>query len=241
MQTWNPWHGCTKISPGCEHCYMYRRDAEFGKDSSVVTKTSSFDLPRKKDRHGEYKLKVDGEAVFTCGTSDFFHPDSDGWRGEAWKMIRERSDLHFFIITKRIHRFSFALPEDWGEGYENVTIGCTCENQNRADYRLPIFLAAPIRHRVIIHEPMLEEIHIEHFLNAGKIEQVVCGGESGEDARVCDFAWILSMMNQCVAASVNFHFKQTGAKFRKGDKVYLIERSEQIKQAKKANVDFSNN
>ena len=51
MPLWNPWHGCTKCSPGCRNCYVYRRDAEFGKDASVVRKTASFNLPVKKDRH----------------------------------------------------------------------------------------------------------------------------------------------------------------------------------------------
>ena len=52
MALWNPWHGCTKISPGCVNCYMYARDAEFGKDSSVVTKTASFNLPVRRTRQG---------------------------------------------------------------------------------------------------------------------------------------------------------------------------------------------
>ena len=55
--TWNLWHGCTKVSAGCRNCYVYRRDAEFGKDSSIVTKTKAFDLPIRKDRKGEYKVK----------------------------------------------------------------------------------------------------------------------------------------------------------------------------------------
>lgn len=50
MAVWNPWHGCKKISPGCMNYYVYRRDAEFGKDSSIVTRTASFDLPVKRDR-----------------------------------------------------------------------------------------------------------------------------------------------------------------------------------------------
>ena len=57
MSLWNPWHGCTKCSPGCQNCYVYRRDAEFGKDASIVKKTASFNLPVKKDRRGNYKLK----------------------------------------------------------------------------------------------------------------------------------------------------------------------------------------
>lgn len=98
MSTWNPWHGCTKISPGCYHCYVYRRDAEFGKDASVVSKTASFNLPVKKNRKGEYKLQPDGDFVYTCFTSDFFHPNADEWRPDAWAMMKERSDLDFSLL-----------------------------------------------------------------------------------------------------------------------------------------------
>ena len=238
MPIWNPWHGCIKISPGCNHCYVYRRDAEFGKDTSKVHKTSKFDLPLQKNRRKEYKLLPEKEPVYTCMTSDFFIKDADEWRKEAWAMIKERSDLQFVIVTKRIHRFRVSLPEDWGEGYDNVTIMCTAENQSKTDERIPKLLELPIRHKAIIHEPMLESIHIEPYLASGQIEQVVCGGESGEDARVCDFAWILDTMNQCVAHDVPFRFKQTGALFKKGDKVYHIERGDQMTQAKLAGVDF---
>ena len=58
MSLWNPWHGCTKCSPGCQNCYVYRRDAEFGKDASIVKKTASFNLPVKKDRRGNYKCEL---------------------------------------------------------------------------------------------------------------------------------------------------------------------------------------
>lgn len=238
MAIWNPWHGCMKISPGCNHCYVYRRDAEFGKDTSKVHKTSKFDLPIQKNRKKEYKLLPEQEPVYTCMTSDFFIKDADEWRKDAWEMIRERSDLHFVIITKRIHRFRVSLPMDWGDGYENVTIMCTAENQSKADDRIPVLLELPIRHKMIIHEPMLENIRIEPYLATGQIEQVVCGGESGEDARVCDFAWVLDTMNQCVANDVPFRFKQTGALFKKGDRVYHIERKDQMIQAKKAGIDF---
>lgn len=238
MAIWNPWHGCKKISPGCTNCYVYRRDAEFGKDSSIVTQTASFNLPSAKNRKGEYKLQPESEPVYTCMTSDFFLEDADEWRPYAWDIIRRRADLQFHIITKRIHRFEVGLPRDWENGYDNVTICCTCENQNRADYRLPIFLDLPIRHRTIIHEPMLEQISIEQYLASGKIEGVTCGGESGPDARVCDFAWILDTMSQCVKYEVPFYFKQTGANFRKGGKVYYIERKDQMVQAAKAGVNY---
>ena len=123
MAIWNPWHGCKKISPGCYNCYVYRRDAEFGKDSSIITKTSSFDLPLKKSRKKEYKLQPDGEPVYTCMTSDFFIKEADSWRPEAWRMIKYRSDLDFVIITKRIDRFMDCIPEDWGDGDIIIEIG----------------------------------------------------------------------------------------------------------------------
>ena len=238
MPTWNPWHGCRKISPGCLNCYVYRRDAEFGKDSSIISKTASFHLPVKRSRSGEYKLQPGGKCVYTCMTSDFFLEEADEWRPTVWDMIRERSDLKFVIITKRIHRFRVGLPEDWGDGYNHVTICCTCENQKMADARLPIFLELPIRHRTIIHEPMLEAVDIRKYLAAGQIEQVTCGGESGPEARICDFAWALNTMQQCMEYDVPFWFKQTGANFKKGERVYCIERKDQMSQAEKAGVNY---
>lgn len=238
MPVWNPWHGCMKISPGCNHCYVYSRDAEFGKNASKVHKTSKFDLPLQKNRQKDYKLLPEAEPVYTCMTSDFFLKDADAWRKDAWAMIKERQDLHFIISTRRIHRFLVSLPEDWGDGYENVTILCAAENQSRADDRIPKLLELPIRHKAIVLEPMLERIDISSYLSSGQIEYVVCGGETGEGARMCDFAWILDMMNQCVAQDVTFRFKQTGAVFKKGDKVYHIEQENQMIQAEKAGVDF---
>lgn len=238
MPIWNPWHGCRKISPGCQNCYVYRRDSQFGKDSSTVARTSAFDLPVKRDRQGNYKLQTQ-ETVYTCMTSDFFIEEADGWRAEAWAMIRARPDLHFTIITKRIHRFRVMLPEDWGTGYENVTILCTCEDQQRADDRLPLFLELPIRHREIIAEPLLGKINFDSYLSSGKIAAVTCGGESGDNARTCEYDWILEIRQQCVAHGVRFHFKQTGANFRKGGKCYRIERKLQLSQARRAGIDYA--
>ena len=238
MAIWNPWHGCRKISPGCLNCYVYRRDAEFGKDSSIVAKTAAFALPLKRNRQKEYKLKSDGEPVYTCMTSDFFIQEADEWRPDIWNMIKMRQDLDFVIITKRIHRFLDCIPGDWGEGYDNVTVICTCEDQARADSRLPVFLSLPMRHRQVIHEPMLEPINIRSYLETGRIEQVICGGESGENARICDFAWVLDSWRQCVEADVSFHFKQTGANFRKGNRIYRIDRKDQMVQASKAGIEY---
>ena len=237
---WNPWHGCTKVSAGCEHCYMFRRDAEYGRESTIVRRTSDFNLPVRRTWQGDYKLQPDGNPVLTCFTSDFFHPDADVWRPDAWAMMSERSDLSFYFITKRPERFHVGLPFDWGDGYPNVHICCTCEDQIQSDLRLPIFLKLPIRHRSIIHEPMLESINIEPYLQQfrGQIEQVSCGGESGPDVRLCDYEWILNTRGQCLRQGVSFSFHQTGALFRRDGRIYHIDRRYQQSQAKKAGIDL---
>lgn len=236
MPVWNPWHGCRKISPGCQNCYVYRRDSQFGKDASAVTRTAAFDLPIQRNRQGIFKLQTP-ETVYACMTSDFFLEEADGWRADAWAMIHARPDLHFAIITKRISRFPIALPDDWGNGYENVTILCTCEDQQRADERLPVFLNLPIRRREIIAEPLLGPLDLEPYLASNKIEAVTCGGESGEGARLCNYDWILGVRRQCIEYGVRFRFKQTGANFYKDGKKYYIERKFQQTQARRAGID----
>jgi protein gp37 len=236
MSQWNPWHGCHKISAGCQNCYVYRIDSSFERDSSIVSKTAGFNLPLRKKRDGTFKLTAD-EMVYTCFSSDFFLAEADDWRIEAWRMIRLRSDLHFFIITKRIDRFMVNLPDDWNDGYDNVTVCSTCENQDRADYRLPILLDLPVKHKAIICEPLLGPINLSRWLHQS-IEEVVVGGESGADARICDYDWVVDIREQCIAKSIPFHFKQTGARFVKDGRLYNIRRKDQHSQAAKAGIDF---
>lgn len=240
MSEWNPWHGCTKISEGCRNCYVYRRDQEFGRDPSTVKKTMSYDLPIRRRQNGSFVLSPSGGTVFTCFTSDFFHPDADVWREEIWSFMRMRPDLKFFFVTKRPDRFSVGLPADWGEGFDNVYICCTCENQEMADKRLPQFLELPIKHKSIICEPMLEMVDLQpYFKKYGDfIEQVTCGGESGANARIFSYEWALALREQCMEHGINFRFKQTGSAFEKDGRLYLIKRREQVVQASKAGIDF---
>lgn len=235
MASWNLWHGCNKISAGCKNCYVYRRDESIGLDPSDVHKTKSFDLPIRKNRAGEYKLPS-GSMVYTCFTSDFFLPEADEWRIDAWKMIRARSDCTFFMVTKRIDRFFVNLPEDWGSGYDNVIINSTVENQAMADYRLPILLDAPIKHKGIACEPLLEQVNLHPYLTAD-IEFVGAGGESGKNARICEYDWILDIRDACLSAGVRFSYHQTGARLRKDGKLYYIPRKYQHSQAHKAGID----
>lgn len=233
---WNPWHGCHKYSEGCKNCYVFRGDAKYDRDTENVVKTQSFNMPISKNRKGEYKINS-GELVWLCFSSDFFLSDADVWRADAWKMIKERSDCVFLFITKRILRFYDCIPPDWGEGYDNVTIVTTVENQKRADERLPFFLSLPIKHKCITSEPLLQEIDLSPYLNE-TIESVVAGGESGENARECRYEWILKIREACVNNNVPFSFKQTGANFIKDGVRYTVPRKYQHIQAKKANIDF---
>ena len=245
--TWNLWHGCTKVSSGCAHCYMYRRDEAIGADPTVVQKTQSFDLPirvlRSGPHKGEYKIPS-GSRIYTCFSSDFFHKDADEWREEAWDIMRKRSDCTFFMITKRPERIAERLPSDWNNGWQHVTIAVTCENQAAADKRLPVYLSLPLcRHEVMI-EPMLSAVDLRpYFKNhtdtdgKPKIRSVSVGGESGPDARPCDYDWVLDIHAQCVEYGAEFSYHQTGAKLIKDGKEYHIPRSRQHEQAHKARLD----
>lgn len=232
---WNPWHGCRRVSEGCRNCYVYRIDGAHGKKSDEVTLNADFLLPLRQ-RKGSYKIES-GERVYTCFSSDFLIEDADEWRQDAWRMMKLRPDLHFIFFTKRIERLAALLPPDWGDGYDNVTVGCTCENQKRADERLPIFLSLPLRHRVIVCEPLLSSIDLRPYLDRTKIESVSAGGESGTGARVCDFDWVLGIRDACADAGVCFSYHQTGALLRRDGKLYRIPRRHQHDQAARAGID----
>ena len=234
---WNPWHGCVKWSEGCRNCYVYRRDTSVGRDASKVTRTKNFSYPLSKDRSGAYKVSS-GASVFCCMTSDFFLDAADPWRDEIWDIIRTRSDVHFSIITKRITRFAQCVPADWGEGWDNVTICCTVENQRAADERLPLFLSLPIQKKNIVCEPLLSPIHMEKWLGP-QIALVIAGGESGLEARPCDYAWILDIRRQCIESGVSFWFKQTGARLIKDGRMYRIRRQYQHSQARRAGINYT--
>lgn len=238
--SWNPWHGCHKCSPGCRNCYVYHLDALRDRESGVVVKNkTSFNNPIKKDRHGNYKIPS-GTVLGSCFTSDFFIEEADEWRGDAWDMIRERSDVTFLIPTKRIARFADCVPEDWGDGWDNVVIAVSCENQEMADKRLPILLDAKIRHKLIFVAPILEYVELSEYLKSGQIEQVSVGGESYAGARICNFDWVKRIRGVCLKYSVEFDFHQTGSNFVKDGILYHIKHCDEHSQAGKG-MAFLNN
>ncbi|MDO4572537.1 MAG: DUF5131 family protein [Clostridia bacterium] len=234
---WNPWHGCRKLSEGCRHCYVYRMDERYGRHGGEIYRTGDFYLPVRHARGGGYKL-APGTLVWTCFTSDFLLAEADVWRGEAWRMMRERADCRFLFITKRIDRLAACIPEDWGEGYPHVAICCTVENQARADERLPVFRDAPIRDKALVAEPLLGPLDLRPYLGPWLRGGVTVGGESGEEARPCRYEWVLDIRRQCAEAGLPFRFKQTGARFIKDGRLYRIRRSMQHEQARRANIDL---
>lgn len=231
---WNPWHGCHKCSPGCKNCYVFFLDKIRGKDSNVISKNkTNFNLPLKKDRSGNFKI-ASGSEVATCFTSDFFLEEADAWREEAWEIIKKRADVYFLICTKRPERILKSLPSDWGEGYENVILTVTCENQQMAERRLPIFLEIPARRRFVFVAPILGNVSLEKFLESGKIDEVAVGGESYDFARECNFDWVKYIYFSCKKHGVNFDFHQTGSNFVVDGKRYKIKHHDEYSQAKKA-------
>ena len=239
MIIWNPWHGCHKISEGCAHCYMYFLDRKRGQDTSHVYRTASFNLPLKKERSGAWKIKS-GMEVHIGLSTDFFVEEADQWRDEAWEIIKARPDVKFRILTKRASRIVDHLPKDWGEGYENVMINVTCENQQRADERLPILLSIPARHKGFMAAPFIGPVDASKYLKSGQIEQVLCGGENYDGARPCHYEWVKSLSDQCRKADVSFLFIETGTCFVKDGVTYnMPDKQVQSAQAFKSGLSYN--
>lgn len=235
MAIWNPWRGCRKYSDGCKYCYIHRGDLKRNVDTNDIVKTDNFYAPTVKNKSGEYKIKS-GQTVYLCFSSDFLIEEADEWRSECWQMIRERSDLHFLFLTKRIERFSSCAPDDWGDGYDNVSVGCTVENQDRADCRLPVFNKLPIKHKIIVCQPLIEKIDLIPYLDG--VESVTVGGESDKNARPLDYEWVLAIREQCIARQVHFEFRQCGTHFIKDGKEYVLPKRELCRQARSAHIDY---
>lgn len=206
-------------------------------DGRIVYKTNNFDYPLQRKHGGGYKIQS-GELIQVCMTSDFFLDEADKWRPEAWRMMRERSDVIFFLLTKRPERVAECLPADWGEGWDNIFFNVTCENQRRADERIPIMLGLPFKHKGIMTAPLIGPIEISEYLATWQIEQVTTGGENYDGARPCHFDWVKSLSAQCRQHDVKFCFIETGTSFIKDDRLYhLLDKRIQSEMAYKAGVN----
>lgn len=183
QNTWNPWHGCKKVSSGCKFCYMFRDKEKYGQNGSVVL--------RSKTKFNDPLKWKDPKLVFTCSWSDWFIEDADAWRDEAWAIIKATPHLTYQILTKRPERILDHLPADWGEGYDNVWLGVSIEDQDNVG-RLAILEKVPAKIKFISFEPLIGSI-TNNFV--GMVDWIIVGGESGNDTghwryRPCQIEWI---------------------------------------------------
>lgn len=231
---WSPWRGCKRCSDGCKYCYIHKGDAQRGIDTSIIELTKDYEKPIAKKKNGEYKMAPG--LVYLCFSSDFLIEEADEWRAKCFEMIKERSDCSFLFLTKRIERFMSCIPDDWGDGYDNVTVCCTVENQENADKKLSVFKNLPIKHKCITAQPLLGPLDLENYLDG--IELVVVGGESDKDARPLNYNWVLDIRKQCIEHNVDFEFRQCGTHFIKDGKMYNLNVRQLMAQAKKADIDW---
>ena len=202
---------------------MYYLDSLREKNGADIYRTKAgFRYPLSKDRQGHYKVKS-GEMLRVCMTSDFFLEEADLWREEAWDIIRKRPDVKFFLLTKRPQRVADHLPKDWGDGWEHVMFNVTCENQRRADERIPILMDLPFKHKGIMCAPFIGPVSIEKYLPENQIEQVLCDGENYDGARHCHYEWVKALHDECEKYNVTFVFCGTGRRFMKDGRLYKIE------------------
>lgn len=234
MAMWNPWRGCKKCSDGCLHCYIHKGDAKRAINTNDIVQTKDFYKPIEKFKNGKYKMKAG--MVYLCFSTDFLIEEADTWRAECWSMIRERQDCTFLFLTKRIERFMDCIPDDWAQGYDNLVVCCTIENQKNADKKLSVFQSLPIKHKCITAQPLLERVDLEKYLD--DIELVVVGGESDYYARPLNYDWVLDIREQCVKMNVHFEFRQCGTHFIKDGRKYKLQTKDLCKQAKLANIDY---
>lgn len=205
--TQNFWTGCTHVSAGCDNCYMFAGKRRYGQDPELVRRAAppTFNAP----------LKWKSGRVFTCSWSDFFITEADAWRDDAWDIIRRTPHLTWQILTKRPALIERRLPKDWGNGWPNVWLGVSVENQQMADNRIPALLKVPAKTRFLSVEPLLGPIDLtlirsQEDWRRKAIDWVIIGGESGPGARRCEMEWVASIVDQCKSAGVACFNKQLG-------------------------------
>jgi protein gp37 len=216
--TFNPWWGCQRVSPACDHCYAETMAKRFGH------KVWGARSPRRffGDAHWAAPLRWNEDAarrgirrrVFCASMADVFEKrrELDPWRAKLWRLIKDTPGLDWLLLTKRPQLIAARLPPDWGSGYSNVWLGTTTENQIEADRRVPYLLSVAARVHFVSAEPLLGPLDLRAWMHgdANQVRWVIAGGESGPGARPSERQWFRDLRDQCNWARVPFHFKQWG-------------------------------
>lgn len=236
--TFNCWIGCTKIGPGCDHCYAETMDKRtvFGGvthwGAGVPRRRTSeenWDTVRqwnKKAPDTEFAGRKGFWPVFCASLGDVFDNEVPmEWRKDLFNLIKETPNLTWLLLTKRIGNVLNLVDRNIFEALPNVWLGATVVNQEEADRDIPKLLQIPAKVRFLSVEPMLGQIDLSwipvgpqpipgdgFYLRERHINWVICGGESGSKARPMHPDWARSLRDQCVAAGVPYFFKQWDGK-----------------------------
>lgn len=203
--TWNPTSGCTKVSPGCAHCYAETLTLRFHRGGPY--------LPGKTVIHmhvSRLNLPLTWRSpkkIFVNSMSDLFHEDIPlPFIKRVFSTMVEAKQHTFQILTKRAERLAEVADKlPWAD---NIWIGVSVENQYWANKRIPFLLTVPASVRFLSCEPLLRPLNLKSYLP--KLQWVIVGGESGFKARPIEMDWVTSIRDQCVEFQIPFFFKQWG-------------------------------
>ena len=219
--TFNPWWGCTKVSPACDHCYAELMSKRFGyRVWGPGTGIRELSAPYWNE---PYKWDADSaeanerRRVFCASMADVFEglPEQTPIRTRLWKLVVETPNLDWLLLTKRPQKVRQLAP--WtGTWPRNVWVGTTVENQEWAERRIPHLLEVPSVVRFLSVEPLLGRVDLRrYFRGARRVDWVIAGGEAGPGARPMDEEWVREVREQCKTANVSFFFKQWGGRLKK--------------------------
>jgi protein gp37 len=194
---------------------MFRDQKRYGNDPLLVrrTKPGTFNKPLLWSNRLEPGEQL---RVFTCSWSDFFLKEADEWRPDAWDIIRKTPNLIYQILTKRPGLIAKRLPEDWGEGWDNVWLGISAEDQPWFDRRWAALEPIPAKTKFVSYEPSIGAMSVRAFLakpgngHYGVPDWVIVGGESGGGARPFDPAWADTLIQEGDDLGFRTFVKQMG-------------------------------
>ncbi|MFK5950945.1 MAG: phage Gp37/Gp68 family protein [Methylococcales bacterium] len=215
--TFNPWWGCSKVGPGCDHCYAEALDKRTGGSYwGVHTTPRAMSIENwKKPVRWNKSSKLQARRKVFCGSMcDIFDKNSpSGQRDRLWRLINETPMLDWQLLTKRAPNIKKYLPDNWLNGYDNVWLGVTVENKKHGLPRIEHLRKIPAKVRFLSIEPLIEDLG---EIDLSGIHWVIVGGESGPGARPLATSWVRNIQVQCEAQKVPFFFKQWGGKRNKG-------------------------
>lgn len=221
--TFNPWWGCVRVSPGCQHCYAETFAKRTGNAVWGVGAPRRFFGQKHWDEPLKWAEKAGASAhkprVFCASMADVCEDrrDLDAERERLWTLIQATAPaLDWLLLTKRPENLRRLVPADI---LRRCWVGTTAEDQQRADERIPHLLATPAAVRFVSAEPLLSHVTLRHewispsgyMGNSVGIDWTIVGGESGPKARLSDLAHHRSLIQQCRAAGVAVFEKQAGA------------------------------